>query len=96
MDVGIFYGQLVCFTAIWYILWPFGTVYGHWYILPRFGISYRGKSGNPGLSSKLAVLVNLHTYVGVNVTIAIFGDFRQFSVLKKLAIFLENQCYDQF
>jgi hypothetical protein len=23
-DVGIFYGHLVYFMAIWYILWPFG------------------------------------------------------------------------
>jgi hypothetical protein len=39
-DVGIFYGHLVYFMAIWYILWPFGIFYGHlvyfvaiWYIL---------------------------------------------------------------
>jgi hypothetical protein len=27
--VGIFYGSLVCFTAIWSTLWPFGLLYGH-------------------------------------------------------------------
>jgi hypothetical protein len=26
-DVSIFYGQLVYFTAIWYILWPFGIYF---------------------------------------------------------------------
>jgi hypothetical protein len=40
--VGIFYGHLVYFTTLWYILWPFGIFYGHlvyisplWYVLPR-------------------------------------------------------------
>jgi hypothetical protein len=28
-DVGIFYGHLVHFTAISYILWPFGVFCGH-------------------------------------------------------------------
>jgi hypothetical protein len=32
---------------------------------------------------------------GVNVMTTIFGDFGQFSV-EKMAIFLENQCYDHF
>jgi hypothetical protein len=31
-DVGIFFGHLVYFTAIWSILWPF------WYISWQFGI----------------------------------------------------------
>jgi hypothetical protein len=30
-DVGKFDGKLVCFTAMSYILWPFGTF---WYIFP--------------------------------------------------------------
>jgi hypothetical protein len=37
--VGIFYDHLEYFTAIWYILWPFGIVCGHlvyfipfWYV----------------------------------------------------------------
>jgi hypothetical protein len=45
--VGIFYGHFVYFTAIWYILRPFGVLYGHlvyfmdiWYILRTFGIFY--------------------------------------------------------
>jgi hypothetical protein len=39
-DVGIFFGHLVYFVAIWYILWPIGIFCGHlvyfvtiWYIL---------------------------------------------------------------
>jgi hypothetical protein len=28
-DVGTFYGHLVYFTSIWYILWTFGIFYGH-------------------------------------------------------------------
>jgi hypothetical protein len=41
-DVGIFYGHLVYFTAIWYISWPFGVFYFYlvyfslfWYVVPR-------------------------------------------------------------
>jgi hypothetical protein len=42
MSVYIFYGHCVYFTAIWYILWPFGIFYGRlvifspfWYVAPR-------------------------------------------------------------
>jgi hypothetical protein len=28
-DVGIFYGHLAYFTAIWYILWSFDIFYGY-------------------------------------------------------------------
>jgi hypothetical protein len=28
-DVCVFYGHLVYFTAIWYILWPFGLFYSY-------------------------------------------------------------------
>jgi hypothetical protein len=45
--VGILYGHLVYFMAIWYILWPFGILHGHlvyfmaiWYTLWLFGIFY--------------------------------------------------------
>jgi hypothetical protein len=47
-DVGIFYGHLVCFTAIWSVLLPFGLFYCHLvcfvtfsYILWLFGIFSR-------------------------------------------------------
>jgi hypothetical protein len=40
-NVGIFYGHLVYFKAVWSILWPFGIFYDHliyfmaiWYIFP--------------------------------------------------------------
>jgi hypothetical protein len=46
-DAGIFYGHLVYFVAIWYILWPLGIFCSHWvyfvaiwYILWPFGIFY--------------------------------------------------------
>jgi hypothetical protein len=32
------FGHLEHFTAIWYILWPFGNLVVIWYIFPRFGI----------------------------------------------------------
>jgi hypothetical protein len=35
-NAGIFYGHLVYFTAIWYILWPCGNVMVIWYIFFRF------------------------------------------------------------
>jgi hypothetical protein len=41
-DVGKLYGHFVYFTAIWYILRPFGTFHGYsvhffpsWYVVPR-------------------------------------------------------------
>jgi hypothetical protein len=34
-DVAIFYGHLVYFTTIWYILWLFGILYGHLAYLSR-------------------------------------------------------------
>jgi hypothetical protein len=39
---GIFYGCLVYFMVVWYILWSF------WHIFPPFGMLYQEKSGNPG------------------------------------------------
>jgi hypothetical protein len=60
-DVGVYYGHLVYFVAIWDISWLFGTFCGHlvyfvaiWDIswlfgifFPRFGMLYQEKSGNP-------------------------------------------------
>jgi hypothetical protein len=40
-NVHIISGNLESFTAIWYILWPFGILF------PQFGILYRDESGNP-------------------------------------------------
>jgi hypothetical protein len=57
-DVGIFYGHLDNFMAIWTIFRPFGTFYGHlvyfppfWYIFSCFGMLYQEKSGSPGLET---------------------------------------------
>jgi hypothetical protein len=36
-DVGISYGRFVYFAAFWYILWPFGIVYGYF---SSFGMLY--------------------------------------------------------
>jgi hypothetical protein len=47
-NVGIFYCHLEYFTAIWYILKPFGNVVVMWYIFHCFGTSCQEKSGNHG------------------------------------------------
>jgi hypothetical protein len=50
-SVGVLYGPLVCFTAIWYILGSFGI-----HILPAL-VYCTKKSGN----------IAVHTYVFINV-----------------------------
>jgi hypothetical protein len=50
-DVGICYGYLVIFSAIWNIVWPFSTFVGYLEYFSRFGILYKEKSGNPDRSS---------------------------------------------
>jgi hypothetical protein len=47
-DVDIFYGHLVSFTAIGYILWTFGIFCGNLVYFSRFGMLYHEKSGNHG------------------------------------------------
>jgi hypothetical protein len=44
-DVGIFYGQLVNFPAIFMAIAMF---WGHLVYFHRFGMLFREKSGNPG------------------------------------------------
>jgi hypothetical protein len=46
-NAGTFYCHFEYFTAICYILWPFGNVVVIWYIFPRFGILCQETSGNP-------------------------------------------------
>jgi hypothetical protein len=47
-DVGKFYGHLVyLFTAIWYIVCPFGIFAVSLVYFSRFGMLYQEKSGNP-------------------------------------------------
>jgi hypothetical protein len=50
-DVGIFYGTLVYFPAVWSICGHLVYFKVIWYIFPGFGIFYREKSGNPGMDS---------------------------------------------
>jgi hypothetical protein len=40
-DVGVFYGHLVYFKAIWYILWLFGNIF------PRSLTLYQENYGSP-------------------------------------------------
>jgi hypothetical protein len=47
-EIGKFYGDLVYFTAILYILWPFGMFCGHFGVFFSFGMLCQEKSGNPG------------------------------------------------
>jgi hypothetical protein len=47
-DVGICYGHLVNFPAIWHILWPFGIFSPILVHFTRFGMLYQEKSGSPG------------------------------------------------
>jgi hypothetical protein len=44
----IFYGNLVYFTAISYVLWTFGIFCGNLVPFPSFGILYQENYGNPG------------------------------------------------
>jgi hypothetical protein len=46
-NVGIFYGQLVYFSAIYYNLWQFGIVCGNLVYFPNLVCLDQGKSGNP-------------------------------------------------
>jgi hypothetical protein len=47
-DVGVFYGHLVYFKAIGYILWPFGIFYAYIFVIFfRSGMLYQENSGNP-------------------------------------------------
>jgi hypothetical protein len=47
-DVGIFFGHLVHYTVLCYILCTFGIVCGNLVYFSRFGNLYQEKSGNPG------------------------------------------------
>jgi hypothetical protein len=58
-----------CNVRCWYIMWPFGLHYGHfygylvyfvaiWYIFPRFGVLYQEKSGNPDLQLFQSVVLS--------------------------------------
>jgi hypothetical protein len=62
-NVGIFYGHLVYFMTIWYILRSFGLFYDYlvyfmtiWYILCLLGTFFRFRY-NEGVKKNLATLV---------------------------------------
>jgi hypothetical protein len=46
-DVGIFYGDLLYFKAIRYIVWSFGILFDDLAHFSRYGMLYQEKSGNP-------------------------------------------------
>jgi hypothetical protein len=90
-DVGIFYYQLVYFTAIWYIFM---------FIFSRFGIKCQEKSGNPGLApSKQGLDLHIPCVVGhfpgVGVIITIFCDFCRF-FCEKIDVFLKTNVMIKF
>jgi hypothetical protein len=64
--VGLFYGHLVHFTVVCYILWTIRIVLGSFVYFSPFGILYQEKSGNPGLLwvgfliTKVAHIFGLH------------------------------------
>jgi hypothetical protein len=47
VNVGIFYGHLEYFMAIWYNLWPVGIVCGHLLFFPNLECLGKENSGNP-------------------------------------------------
>jgi hypothetical protein len=49
-DMGVFYGDLVYFTAIRYILWTCGIFCGNLVYFSHFGMLYQERSGNPGFN----------------------------------------------
>jgi hypothetical protein len=53
---GTFYDHLVYSTAIWYIMWSFGIIYGHLAYFSVPVLLFRLKSGNPdvAISSRAA------------------------------------------
>jgi hypothetical protein len=48
-DAGIFYGHLVYFATILYILWPFVVFCNYLVSFSHFGMLYQDKSGNPAV-----------------------------------------------
>jgi hypothetical protein len=60
-----FYYNLVCFTAIWCILRPFGIFCGHLVpIISCFAMLYQEKSGNPVQTMALSLAPTAHMVLG--------------------------------
>jgi hypothetical protein len=53
-NVDIFYGHLEYSTAIWYNVWPFGIICGHWGYFSRFGMFGRTKIRQPCIAQQIA------------------------------------------
>jgi hypothetical protein len=64
----MFYDHLVYFMAIGNILQPFGIFCGPLVYLPRFGMLYHEKSGNP--AKVLAPISRQHQGFGANLAAA--------------------------
>jgi hypothetical protein len=64
-NLGIFYDHLVYFTTIGNNLWPLVYFVVIWYILPRFGILDKEKSGNPVSDKKMHGLHLLQLLLGL-------------------------------
>jgi hypothetical protein len=95
---------------IWYILWTFGTFYGHlvyvlviWNICYNFGMLYQEKSGNPALDVDRNL--RFHSYTALN---ELYFSNKLGSMLRsqfsatfskfrpKTGIFHESRCYAHF
>jgi hypothetical protein len=71
-NVGIFYGHLVYFMVIWYILRPFGTFHGHLVYFSCFGMLHQEKSGNPASRIALSARINPTTSDFTTTTLALY------------------------
>jgi hypothetical protein len=60
-DVGIFYGDLLYFKAIRYIVWSFGILFDDLAHFSRYGMLYQEKSGNPDRDSAFFYTPDLYT-----------------------------------
>jgi ABC-type spermidine/putrescine transport system permease subunit II len=64
-DVGIVYGHLVYFTAIWYVLWPFRIFYGHLvYFSPFWYVAQKENLATP-LETSYSKFPKLATLIGI-------------------------------
>jgi hypothetical protein len=59
--IGILNGHWVYFTAIGYILWPFGIFHGYLVYISRFGLLHEEISGNPASGKRRLKSRNIDT-----------------------------------
>jgi hypothetical protein len=60
-DVGLLYSHYVYFMTIWYILWPFGTLYGHLVYFPQKNLETL--VGSIFLNKKSCSLDHIFTFI---------------------------------